>query len=348
MRNIVIAGGGTGGHLMPGLAVARALRDRGAGDITFVGTARGLEARLVPEAGFRLRLISISGLKSGGKLRRLGSVLQLPGAVGQSARILRQTGAKVVLGIGGYASGPVLAAAALLRVPIVVLEVNAQTGLANRLAARWVRVAAVNFPETARDFRRAEVTGIPVRAEFFQAREEATPPLVLVFGGSQGAHALNQATQVMTPRVGFRILHQTGERDYASVAAAYAGLGARVRAVPFIGDMAGAMGEAAVVVCRSGASTLGELAAARKPAILVPYPAAADQHQLRNARAYARAGAAMLLEQAELTPASLERAVAELLADPQRREKMRAALAPFAHPGAAEAIADMVAQHMRT
>ena len=342
---IVIAGGGTGGHLMPGLAVARALREAGAGPIVFVGTARGLEARLVPAAGFALETIVIGGLKTGGAWRRLATLAQLPRAVAHSVGLLRRLRARVVLGIGGYASGPVLAAAALLRVPVVVLEVNAKTGLANRWAAPWVSTAAVNFPETAQDFRRAVVTGIPVRAEFFRAA--AAPPgppdpLVLVTGGSQGAHALNQAVMAMAPQVALRLLHQTGTADQAACQAAYAGLGGRAQAVAFVDDMAAAMAQAALVVSRSGASTLGELAAAGRPAILIPFPGAADQHQLRNAQAYARAGAAVVIEQAELTAAGLGASIAALLAAPERLQAMRQAVAAFAHPRAAEEIAALV------
>lgn len=349
MGTIAIAGGGTGGHLMPGLAVARALSEAAAHEIVFVGTARGLEARLVPAAGFALRLIQIGGLKSGGRRRQLATLWQLPRAIAQSARLLRQRRARVVLGIGGYASGPVLAAAALLGIPIVVLEVNASTGLANRLAARWVKAAAVNFPETAHDFPRArvEVTGIPVRPEFFQRREPAAPPLVLVFGGSQGAHALNQVVAAMAPQVSFRILHQTGARDYDAIAAAYAPLGERAQAVPFIEDMAGAMAAASVVVCRSGASTLGEIAAAGKAAILVPLPNSTDQHQLRNAQAYARAGAALLAEQAQLTAASLAASLGALLEGEDRRALLESAVAQFAHPQAANAIAGLVLSQCR-
>ncbi len=347
--NVVIAGGGTGGHVMPGLAVARELRAAGAA-VTFVGTARGLEAKLAPAAGFELRLIRIGGLKSGSAGRRLGALAQLPRAIGESVGILRAAGAQAVLGIGGYASGPALAAAALLRIPCVVLEVNARSGLANRLAARWVRAAAVNFPETARDYphARVEVTGIPVRAEFFAAaermppEESLEPPLVLVTGGSQGAHAINAAVAAMAPEVGFRILHQTGAADYEAVQRAYAGLGGRARAAAFVDDMAQAMGEAALVVCRAGASTLGELAAARRAAILIPYPAATDQHQLRNAQALAAAGAARLLEQRELTPERLAGLCRELLERPQERAAMQRAITGFAHPDAARAIARMV------
>jgi UDP-N-acetylglucosamine--N-acetylmuramyl-(pentapeptide) pyrophosphoryl-undecaprenol N-acetylglucosamine transferase len=345
LPRIVIAGGGTGGHVMPGLAVARELRAAGAA-VTFVGTARGLEARLAPAAGFELRLITIGGLKSGSAARRLRTLGQLPAAVWQGARILRETRAQAVLGIGGYASGPVLAAAGLMRVPAVVLEVNARSGLANRLAARWVRAAAVNFAETARDYRHAVVTGIPVRAEFFRAAEQAPdePPLVLVTGGSQGARAINAGVGAMAPQVGFRILHQTGAAEAEAIARGYEALGGRARAAAFLEDMAAAMAAASLVVCRAGASTLGELAAARRPAILIPYPAATDQHQLRNAEALARAGAARLLEQRELTPERLAAACEELLAKPEERAAMAAALGGFAHRDAAGAIARMVTE----
>jgi UDP-N-acetylglucosamine--N-acetylmuramyl-(pentapeptide) pyrophosphoryl-undecaprenol N-acetylglucosamine transferase len=186
-----------------------------------------------------------------------------------------------------------------------------------------------------------------VRAEFFTAAPAADSPLVLVTGGSQGAQALNQTVRKMAPQVGFRLLHQTGPRDFEATAAAYAGLGERVRAAAFLDDMAAAMAEATVVVARSGASTLGELAAAGKPAVLVPYPGAADQHQLRNAEAWAAAGAAVLLEQPQLTPERLAATLKELLADGPRLAATAAAARAFAHPDAARAIAAIVLDHSR-
>ena len=348
MCRVVIAGGGTGGHLMPGLAVARELREAGA-QVRFVGTARGLEATLVPEAGYELELIQIAGFKGRGWRQRLATAGRLPVAVAQSVAILRRARAQVVFGIGGYASGPTLAAAALMRIPVVVLEVNATTGLANRLAARWVKAAAVNFPETGRDFPRAhiEVTGIPVRRAFFAVAEAAAapgPPLVLAFGGSQGAHALNRvfAALVRSDQLTVRWRHQTGRADYADIAAGYAQLGERARAEAFIRDMPEAMAAAAVVVCRAGASTLGEIAAAGRAAILVPFPAAADQHQLRNAQAFARAGAAVLLEQREMTSATLAETISQLLNDDRRRRAMAEAARGFAHPRAAQQIAGLI------
>lgn len=368
----MIAGGGTGGHLIPGLAVARELTRRGCGSIVFVGTERGIETRMVPAAGFPLRLVAVGGLKNLNWRRRLRTLLDLPLAVRQSLRILREARAQVVLGIGGYASGPALAAAALLRIPVVVLEVNAKTGLANRLAAPWVRMAAVTFPETARDFRHATVTGVPVREGFFQV-----PPArhgerlhLLVFGGSQGARAINRATldaAIRWHRQGFAVsvLHQTGTADYNEVRNGYeeAGIavlagepakipggekvppaGVQVRLSAFLDDMPGAMSWADLVVCRSGASTLAELAAAGRASILIPFPGAADDHQWKNAEAYRRAGAARLLEQSGLTGETLAEAVAQMSAAAEEMLRMASAVRSFAHPDAAASIAGLMGQ----
>lgn len=363
---MIIAGGGTGGHLMPGLAVARELMAQGAGRIVFVGTERGVERTLVPAAGFDLELIQIGGLKGAGWRKTWRTLRALPKAVMQCRRILRETQAPVVLGIGGYASGPMLLAAARARRRLVLLEINARAGLANRIAARWADAAAVTFPETARELRRTVVTGVPVREEFFRvgawATEAATPARLLVFGGSQGARAINEA-MVAAARIWnakgmeIAVTHQTGGGEYNRVLASYrqaeiavtempeAGLeedGKGITVRPFIDHMAEAMGRAALIVCRSGASTLGELAAAGRPALLIPFPAAADQHQLRNARAYEGSGAAAVLEQRELTGERLAAEVEALLAAPERRRAMAAAIRAWARPGAAAAIANLV------
>lgn len=372
LQRVVIAGGGTGGHLIPGLAVARELTARGTASIVFVGTERGIETRMVPAAGYPLRLVTVGGLKNLNWRRRLRTMIDLPRAVGQSLRILRETKAQVVLGIGGYASGPALAAAALLGIPVVVLEVNAKTGLANRLAAPWVRMAAVSFPETARDFRHATVTGVPVRAAFFQV-----PPArhgerlhLLVFGGSQGSRAINRAAVAAATfwhqqGRAVSVLHQTGTADYNEVHNGYAAAGIPVqegpppnllpgdeersapldvRVAPFLDDMPGVMAWADLVVCRSGASTLAELAAAGRASILVPFPGAADNHQWKNADAYRRAGAAWLLEQRDLTGETLATAVMELTAAPEEMLRMESVVRGFAHPGSAALIAEWMEQ----
>lgn len=367
---VVLAGGGTGGHLMPGLAVAAELRRRGVPRIIFVGTARGLEARLVPEAGYELRLIEIGGLKQTGWRRQLRTWAQLPGAVLHARRILRETRAELVLGIGGYASGPVLAAAHHLRLPLVLLEINAQPGLANRWAAKWASATALAFAEAAPMFPRAVLTGIPVRPEFFAPAPDSSPEpeglRLLCFGGGQGARPLNEALQdwLRQPELSLpfqEIVHQTGGLDWDRVCRAYLKLpgqhfllensltylspnGWQVRAMPFIQAMAEEMRGASLVLCRSGAGTLAELAALGKPAILVPFPGAADQHQLRNAQAYVSAGAARLLEQSLLTSPRLDQAVREIAADARLRQSMREAALRLAHPQAALRITDLMLQ----
>ncbi len=372
VNTVIIAGGGTGGHLIPGLAVARELVARGVRRIVFVGTARGVERTLVPAAGFDLELIEVGGLKQVGWRKTWRTLRALPKAVSQCRRILRATAAPVVLGIGGYASGPMLLAAARAKRRVVLLEINARAGLANRLAARWADAAAVAFPETARQFRRGVVTGVPVREAFFAAADQApeSPPLVLVFGGSQGARAINlamvEAARIWNAKgLGIRAIHQTGGGEYNRVLGLYRQAGVEVAAAggdgeaargkgdptvttteitvrPFIDDMAGAMAAAALVVCRSGASTLGELAAAGRAAVLIPFPGAADDHQLRNARTYESAGAAAVLEQKDLSGARLAAEIEGLLAAPERRAAMAAAVRQWARPGAAAAIADLV------
>jgi len=355
-HSVLIAGGGTGGHIIPGLAVARALQELGVENIAFLGTQRGLESTLVPAAGFPLHLIRIGGLKNLGLRAKFRTSVALPGAVVQSHRVLKQCAAEVVLGIGGYVSGPALLAACW-QTPVVVLETNAKTGLANRLARSWVRVAAVNFPETAKDFRHAVITGVPVREEFFDipaARHEGLPT-VLAFGGSQGARILNDTL----PEVArlwqqqewhFRLIHQTGSGNVEAVRARYQACGVEgVEVSAFLEEMPAAMAAADLVVCRSGASTLGELAAARRAALLIPLPGAADQHQLRNARAYEAVGAAAVLEQAAATPVRLAETVQRLLRAPQKLRAMEAAVRPFARPKAAVSIARLViaASHLR-
>jgi UDP-N-acetylglucosamine--N-acetylmuramyl-(pentapeptide) pyrophosphoryl-undecaprenol N-acetylglucosamine transferase len=353
---VVIAGGGTGGHLIPGIAVARELRSRGVGRIVFIGTARGLETRLVPSAGFDLHLVSIGGLKNVGFRRTLQTLSAAPRSVLEAVTILGREHAAIVFGIGGYASGPALLAAAWLGIPVVVLETNARTGLANRLASPWVREAAVAFPQTARDFRRAEVTGVPVRPEFFSAplsdRRGRQAPRIVLFGGSQGARALNdvapEAVRIWREAGwGFHLTHQTGPAAYNVVRDSYAKLALpalerEVDVVPFIDDMPAVMAGADLVISRSGASTLGELAAAGKPAILVPFPGAADNHQLSNALAFERAGAAVVIQQSQVTPEGLARQVQELLGDRTKMEAMSAAARKFGRPNAAGAIADLV------
>lgn len=356
---ILIAGGGTGGHLYPGIALARELQRRDPStEISFVGTASGIEARVVPREGFPLALIRVAGLKGKGYVERLQGFLLLPVAAIDAWRVLSRLRPAVVIGVGGFASGPVLLLASLRGYPTMLLEQNALPGVTNRLLARFVRAAAVNF-EAALPFfpRTGFVAGNPVRPEFFPAaNEEANDRFnqprdaarVLIFGGSQGAHAINVAMVEAAPRLaaaGIRlaITHQTGERDLDLVRTAYERAGVQARVEAFIYQIDGEMKQADVVICRSGATTLAELAASGTPAILVPLPTSTDDHQRKNAEVFAASGAAMVIEEREL-PAGLAEALRVLLGDVNRLREMSRASRELARPDAAERIADRVDQ----
>ena len=350
---VLIAGGGTGGHIIPALAVARELVSRHGAEILFIGTPRGMESRLVPAAGFKLHLIQVGQLKNVSLMTRLRTLIDLPRSILACRRLIREFNPGVVFGVGGYASGPAMAAAIWLKTPTMAFEPNAMPGLANRLVGKHVQAAAINFPAAAKWFRNCEVTGIPVRPEFFvvePASENSSQ--LLVFGGSQGARIFN----VNLPRVilalldavpGLTVLHQSGARHVESTQAAYAETGAdprRWQVQAFVEDMPVEFARAHLVMARSGASTVAELAAAGKPALLVPFAAAADQHQKRNAEGMVGAGAAVMLEEKELEiPGKLVETLTGLLGDPVRLAAMGAAARTQAHPGAAERIADRLA-----
>ncbi len=350
---VLIAGGGTGGHVIPGLAIAREMRDRYGAEVRFVGTARGLEARLVPEAGFGLELIEVGQLKNVSLRTRARTMADLPLGIRRCVRLLRHLRPQVVVGVGGYASGPAMLAAVLQRVPTLAYEPNAAPGLANRIVGRMVSAAAVNFEESRRFFRRSEVTGVPVRKEFFAAPElvrEAGVRL-LVTGGSQGARALNEvmprvAAELLRGVPGLRILHQTGAGRELGVREAYLASGAdpgRWETREFLSDMPAAFAEASLLLCRSGATTMAELAAAGRPSLLVPFPLAADDHQRRNAEAFARAGGAAMLLQSDLTRERLLAELGRLLGDAAGLMRMAAHARELARPDALERIGRMVA-----
>lgn len=350
---VLIAGGGTGGHVIPALAVARELVTRYGAKVRFVGTARGMETRLVPEAGFALDLVEVGQLNRVSIATKLKTGICLPLAVLSCARILRKYRPQVVFGVGGYASGPAMMAAILTGTPRVAFEPNAVPGLANRIVGRRVTAAAVNFADTARYFRNAVVTGIPVRAEFFSIPPRAAdaPPQLLVFGGSQGARVLNRAMPQIAESLleavpGLTILHQCGAKHFEGVEQAYLQsvvLRERWRCSwniqPFLDDMPQRFAAASLVLCRSGASTVAELAAAAKPSLLVPFPQAADDHQRRNAEVLVRAGGATMLLEPGLTNERLLSELVALLRDPHRLAVMGNAARALAHPDAAVSIA---------
>lgn len=351
--SVLIAGGGTGGHLYPGIAVARELLAREpSARVTFVGTAAGIEARVVPREGFPLELIRSAGLKGKSLPSLLRGLALLPLGGADAWRVLARVRPSVVVGVGGYSSGPVVALAALRGIPTMLLEQNAMPGFTNRLLAPLVRAAAVSYDETVRFFgRKAIATGNPVRPEFYDAASSATDARepagrirLLVFGGSQGAHAINVAMAAAAPGLAggaVAITHQTGERDLAMVREAYrrAGVG-DARVEPFLFAMDREMTAADLIVCRAGATTLAELTAAGRPSILVPLPTAADDHQRRNAGALARRGAAQVIDQRELTGDRLATEILALAGDQARRDAMAAAARQMARPDAARVIVD--------
>ncbi len=347
---VIIAGGGTGGHIYPGIAVAQEFKRRNAScQIVFVGTARGLETKIVPREGFALELIEVAALKGVSIAKRGRSLLMLPKSFFAVRSLLRKYKPDVVIGVGGYASGPMLLAASLMGVPTMVAEQNALPGFTNRVRARFVNAAAVSFAEAQSYFRgKAEITGNPVRAEFFAvtARTPSNVTNILITGGSQGARAINEAVMASLPfleahKDKLAIVHQTGELDYEKVKAAYAKSSLQVEVKPFIEKIVDEFAKADLVISRAGATTVAELAAAGRPAVMVPLPWAADDHQRKNAEAVERAGAGRMILQAELSGERLANELLALINAPQTLAAMSAASKTLAHPDAAARVVNM-------
>lgn len=353
---VVIAGGGTGGHLYPGIAVARELLATRPGSVvTFAGTTRGIESRVVPREGFELDTIRSGGLKGKSIVERARGASLIPLGLADAWGLLSRRRPDLVMGVGGYSSGPVVLVASLRGIPTMLLEQNAVPGLTNRLLARVVRAAAVTYESTGAFFgRKAFVSGNPVRAEFVRATQAAPSAAgpdvrLLVFGGSQGAHAINVAMVEAAPALAalglpLRLVHQTGERDVEMVRGGYAAAGVEAKVEPFIYDMGTQLAEADLVICRAGATTLAELTAAGKPSVLIPLPTATDDHQRKNAEALAGAGAAEVLLQKDATGAVLAQTVASLIRDEPRRARMSAAARSLARPDAARVIVERALQ----
>lgn len=352
-RRLLIAGGGTGGHLFPGIAVAERVVQAG-GEVRFVGTARGVESRILPRDNWPLSLIDVAGLKGRGITAKLGVLARFPAAYLQCRRILAEFRPTAVMGVGGYASGPMVMTAWSMRVPTLVLEQNSLPGATNRVLAKFVRRVCTMFPDERGAFPASKVvvTGNPVRAALIEQltcdgldRRDPTSRL-FVFGGSQGARAINDAMIELAPQLaarvpGFELWHQTGEADCARVQAAYRGAGldeARTRVTPFLHDMASAYAWSDVVLCRAGATSVAELTFAGRPAIFVPLPTAADNHQEHNARAVVDAGGAQLVRQDELRAGQSVDSIVSLLADPARRIQMGRAIRTLARPDAVDAV----------
>ncbi|HKS29066.1 MAG TPA: undecaprenyldiphospho-muramoylpentapeptide beta-N-acetylglucosaminyltransferase [Pyrinomonadaceae bacterium] len=356
---LLIAAGGTGGHIYPGIAVAREVMRRDAASVVrFVGTARGLETRLVPQAGFELSLIESAGLKNVGLAARARGLLILPKSFLAARRLIREFKPDIVIGAGGYVSGPVLLMAALMRVPTLVMESNALPGWTNRVLARFIDRAAVAFEASLPYFRgKGVVTGNPVRREFFdipRKTRDTSRFSLLVFGGSQGARAINDAvvaalTLLDAERDRLFITHQTGEQDFERVRRGYvdAGWAERSDVRRYIDDMVARFSETDLIICRAGATTSAELVASGKAAIMIPFPFAADDHQRKNAEALQSGGAARMILQQELTPERLAKEISALVEKPEAITRMEEASRKLARGDAASTTVDLMEELIR-
>ncbi len=356
IRRIIVAGGGTGGHLFPGIAVVEELRRRQPDvEVTFVGTEKGIEARILPERGERLELIDVAPLKGRTTAELMRSLMMLPGACSQAFGLIGKHRPDLVIGVGGYASGPMLLAAAARGVPTAILEQNAHVGLTNRVLAPLAGRAYVAWEEARQQIgRKAKLLGNPVRRAFVDAARaaladpdgfEARSRRILVLGGSQGAKVLNETVPAALASLdlsarGVTVLHQTGAAMRDAVEARYRELGVPAEVISFVDDMAQAYASASLVIARAGATTLAELSAIGRASVLVPYPYAADDHQARNAEALQRAGAAIAIREPSLTAERLAESVQGLLDDAGARRRMADASRGQGKPDAAAAIVD--------
>lgn len=348
--NVIIAAAGTGGHIYPGIAVAKEIMRRNPDSkVLFVGTARGLETKIVPANGFELSLINSAGLKNVGLLGKIKGLFILPKSFLEARRIIKSFQPDVVVGAGGYVSGPVLLTASLMGVPTLVMESNALPGFTNRRLAPFVTKAALTFEDALPYFgKKGIVTGNPVRREFFdiapKPRREKTN--LLIFGGSQGARAINNAMADALehlPHDRLSVTHQTGESDFENIRELYnrAGWGeSDVR--PYISDMVDEFAKSDLIICRAGATSCAEIAAAGKAALLIPLPTAADDHQRKNAEALQSAGAARMILQRDLSAENLTREIMDLINAPEKISAMEYAAKRLARADAAEVTVDLI------
>jgi len=354
---VLIAAGGTGGHIYPGIAVAKEIMRRDeTNEVLFVGTAKGLETRIVPENGFQLSLIHSAGLKSVGFVGKIKGLGTLPQSFLEARKIIRQFRPHVVVGAGGYVSGPVLLMAAIMGVPTMVMDSNALPGFTNRQLARFIDKAVLTFEEAMPFFgKKGVVTGNPVRPEFFdiKPREIGDKIELLIFGGSQGARAINQAViealplmDELKPRLG--ITHQTGGAMFDEVRSAYEAAAWEADIRPYISNMAEAFDRADLIMSRAGATTCAELVAAGKAAILIPLPTAADDHQRKNAEALVAAGAAKMILQSDLDGEQVSRELRNAIDDPSEMASMSSSSKKLGRPDAAEVVYELIDELRRT
>jgi len=348
-RRLMVVGGGTGGHLFPGIAVAEAwARQIDGGQVVFVGSPTGIEARVVPEMGYPFVSVEARRLKNAGVVERLKSLLRAPLTIWKGYQVIRRQKPSVVLGVGGYISGPVVLAAALAGRPCAVAEQNARPGLTNRILGRFVKRIYTAFPEAGSRFPKQKVRelGNPVRGAFLSCDDSppASPLRILILGGSQGAKALNENMPAIMSALQHRfselhVIHQTGRDRDQPVRELYAHHEvSHVNVVPFIQDMASAISQAHLVVARAGATTVAELACLGRPAVFIPFPFAADDHQAANAQSLVDAGAAYMQREEAMTTDGMVELLAPLLEDPKALQAMGRAARERGRPEAADAI----------
>lgn len=349
---VLIAAGGTGGHIYPGIAVAKEILRRDAeSEVLFVGTARGLETKIVPDNGFQLSLINSAGLKNVGLVNKIKGLSVLPRSFVEARRIIRQFRPHVVVGAGGYVSGPVLLMAAIMGVPTLVMDSNAMPGFTNRKLAMFIDKAALTFNEALPFFgKKGVVTGNPVRHEFFEipVMESNDAFHLLIFGGSQGSRPINNAMAEALPLLagyegGLTMTHQTGEADFEKIKAAYSdSMFSNADVRPFISDICVEFGKADLLICRAGATTCAEIAAAGKAALMIPFPGAADNHQQKNAEALQNAGAAKMIVQKDLSGETLANEIKKLIEAPETVNEMELAAKRLGRSDAAEKTVDII------
>ena len=353
---LLIAGGGTGGHVFPALAIAREWKRRGAErEVVLVGTQRGIEMKLVPQAGLPLETLRVAGLKGKGGTTLLKNLAMLGSGLMDAFGVIKKHKPVVAFGVGGYAAGPMLLATWLRGIPNVIFEPNAEPGFTNKVLAHFAKRIATGYEVSGRTWgEKAVVTGCPVRQEFFQITPRAPqkPYRLLVTGGSQGALPVNRAFMAAAGLLAqrkeeLRVVHQTGERDYNEVRAAYERNGFAVEVVPFLGDMAERFAWADLIVCRAGAITAAEVAAAGRAAIFIPFGRATDSHQLRNAQEMTNAGAGRVITEPDLTAERLTNEIFSLLDQPEEIEKMAVKARSVAYPDAAREIVDLIEEAAR-
>lgn len=352
---LIVAGGGTGGHLFPGIAVAEEFMARdSSNEVLFVGTERGIEARVLPRLGYRLECIATAGLRRVSLVARIKGVWLLLVSYLQSKRIVREFRPDLVLGVGGYASGPLVLAARRLGCPCFIHEQNALPGLTNRLLAKRAKKVFISIEESRKyvPTAKALLTGNPLRRQILEGARKARPDTegpvdfhLFVFGGSAGAHRINLAmTEALPHLVEFKermtITHQTGESDLSTVRDAYKAAGFQAEVMPFIDDMAEAYRRADLVVCRAGATTVAEVTMCGKACVFIPFPYATDDHQRKNAEALVDRGAGFMILDRELSGKGLAKMISELALDPERLESVGSNAAALARPDAAKAIVD--------